>query len=266
MTTMAVPRAFVWRRLHSLMGFWLVLFLSEHLLTNSQIALWLGDEGAGFVRMVNAIHNLPYLQVIELTLIGIPIAIHMVWGVKYALEGRKTKTVSDGSQPVVRSYRNRAYSWQRISSWFLLVFLIFHIVKFRFIEYPESVQINHHTHYVVTVLPDEKLPLLAEKLGFSLHETGGKTAAVCKEFGVATMLSVRDTFKSPIYMALYTLFVLVACFHAYNGFWTFLVTWGWVLKMSAQRAWTIVSLVLIAVFVFLGLSAIFGSYLLGGGS
>lgn len=63
----AIPKAFIWRRLHSLMGLWLVLFLIEHLLTNSQAALWLGDNGRGFVNMVNAIHNLPYLEVIELT-------------------------------------------------------------------------------------------------------------------------------------------------------------------------------------------------------
>lgn len=266
MTTIAVPRAFIWRRLHSLMGLWLVLFLSEHLLTNSQAALWLGAEGSGFVRMVNALHNLPYLQAIELTLIGIPLAIHMVWGVRYALEGRKTKTSSDGSKPIVPSYRNRAYSWQRMTSWFLLVFLILHVVKFRFIEYPETVQINQQSHYVVTISPDEKLQRLAQTLDVSLHDQGGKVAAVCKEFGTATLLTVRDTFKNPVYIALYTLFVLVACFHAYNGFWTFLLTWGWVLKMSAQRAWTAVSLSLIALFVFLGLSAVWGSYLLGGGS
>ena len=47
--TAVIPRAFIWRRLHSLMGLWLVLFLGEHLLTNSQAALWLGDNGKGFV-------------------------------------------------------------------------------------------------------------------------------------------------------------------------------------------------------------------------
>jgi hypothetical protein len=73
MATYTLPRAFVWRRVHSLMGLWLALFLTEHLLTNSQAALLLGDNGGGFVRTVNWIHDLPYLQVIEVFLIGTPI-------------------------------------------------------------------------------------------------------------------------------------------------------------------------------------------------
>lgn len=36
-----LPSAFIWRRAHSLTGLWLVLFLIEHLLTNSQAALFL---------------------------------------------------------------------------------------------------------------------------------------------------------------------------------------------------------------------------------
>lgn len=264
MMAAAVPSAFVWRRIHSLMGLWLVLFLSEHLLTNSQAALWLGDEGAGFVRMVNAIHNLPYLQVIEVTLIAIPVLIHMIWGIQYALKGKSNSGSSDGSTPSIKTYRNRAYSWQRITSWILLVLLIAHVVKFRFLEYPEQVRVNNQVEYIVTVSSDAKLAPLATRLGVVLQGEGNHVIAQCKEFGTATLLSVRNAFKNPVYIALYTVFVLAACFHAYNGFWTFLLTWGWVLKMSAQRAWTLVSVCLIFLFVFLGLSAVWGSYLLGG--
>ena len=130
---------FLWRRLHSLMGLWLLLFLMEHLLTNSQAALWVGDEGRGFVQMVNALHNLPYLQVVEVILLGVPLLIHAVWGIRYALTAKPNVRKTDGSTPHLPFARNRAYSWQRITSWILLFGLIFHVAKFRFIDYPKQV-------------------------------------------------------------------------------------------------------------------------------
>src|SRR4026207_984938 len=109
-----LPSAFIWRRLHSLMGLWLVLFLMEHLFVNSQAALLLGENGKGFVRAVNAIHNLPYLQAIEVTLLGVPILIHLIWGIKYLLTSKSNSGKTDGSSPSLSKYaRNHAYTWQR---------------------------------------------------------------------------------------------------------------------------------------------------------
>ena len=68
-----LPRAFIWRRLHSLAGLWLVIYIIDHLLINSQAALLLGNDGRGFIHSVNAIHNLPYLSVIEILVLGVPI-------------------------------------------------------------------------------------------------------------------------------------------------------------------------------------------------
>lgn len=328
----AIPKAFIWRRLHSLMGLWFVLFLIEHLLTNSQAALWLGDNGKGFVDMVNAIHNLPYLEVIELTLLGVPILIHMVFGVKYLFTAQFIKERSDGSEPSLRLPRNRAYSWQRITSWILLFFVIGHVVKFRFLEYPQTIPCGAEKYYAVTVSLDEGLYTVADRLGVKLydneaiagekkrlnerkteqaflevaqgiknetitpwmgpeaqeydgqkasilnsaehyldhvafvtalsknHLSSGQVLACAQDFGTASLLAVRNTFKYPIYVVLYTIFVLAACFHACNGFWTFLITWGWVLKMAAQRAWTTVATVMMAVLIFLGLAAVWGTY------
>ncbi len=260
------------------MGLWLVFFIVEHLVTNSQAALWLSEGGQGFVRSVNQLHNLPYLEAIELTLIGVPILIHLVWGIQYALNAKMNHRKSDGSVPSIQTPRNRAYSWQRITSWILLVCLIGHIVKFRFLEYPEEVKIHHNSYYTVKITLDGKLDQVAEKLKVTL--VGPKRAsvedfkmlntsmlseqevlAVAPDFGTATILSVRNTFKSPIYIGIYTIFVLAACFHAFNGFWTFLITWGLVLKMAAQRTWSIVAVCLMVLFIFLGLAAVWGSYL-----
>ena len=48
-----------------------------------------------------------------------------------------------------------------------------------------------------------------------------QVVAVAKDFGTASVLAVRDTFKNFLYVGLYTIFVLAACFHGFNGLWTF---------------------------------------------
>ncbi len=319
-------KAFIWRRLHSLMGLWLVLFLCEHLLTNSQAALWLGDSGKEFVTMVNLFHNLPYLQVIEISLLGIPFLIHMIWGVQYLLTAKSNSHKTDGSTPYIPLGRNRAYTWQRITSWILLICIIGHVTKFRFLDYPDKIPMGSRNYYAVKITVDPGLYTVAGRLGAFLYnqeminqdraalksfppiafleqqETGdfwtgpkleefnpqkalflgeeqnykfkkgfietlekyslsfGEVIAVTENFGSASILTVRNTFKNPIYIGIYTIFVLAAVFHAANGFWTFLLTWGWILKMAAQRAWATFSVILMAVLLFLGLAAIWGTY------
>lgn len=261
--TSAIPKAFIWRRLHSLMGLWLVVFLCEHLLTNSQAALWVGESGRGFVNLVNLLHNLPYLQVIEIGLLGVPFLIHMVWGVKYLLTSKSNSRYKNDATPYIPSGRNRAYTWQRITSWILLVCIIGHVAKFRFIDYPDQISSGIETVYTIKVTEDPGLNSVAERLGVTLQPlSNNEVLATSKDFGSASLLAVRNTFKSPIYIGLYTIFVLAAVFHAANGFWTFLITWGWVLKMAAQRAWVMVSFVLMGTLLFLGLAAIWGTYLI----
>ncbi|NGX37047.1 MAG: Succinate dehydrogenase cytochrome b558 subunit [Chlamydiae bacterium] len=323
----ALPKAFIWRRLHSLTGMWFVLFLVEHLTTNSQAALLLGDSGKGFIRMVNFIHDLPYLTVIEVTLLGLPILIHMVWGVRYSLTAKPNSIPSDGSKPHLKYSRNRAYTWQRITSWILVILLTMHIVKFRFLEYPESVNVGtpNPTYYVKVSL-DPGLYTVAQRLDVklydmkaldqmrqegkesrsdaalfsaakdlrekedvryspqdavilqtaqshqekqkfvnaltSVHLKRGEVAVAAPTFGTATLLSVRDTFKSPVWVAVYSVFVLSAAFHAFNGLWTSMLTWGWMIRAAAQTGARRVTVVLMIAIAALGLIAVWGTYFL----
>lgn len=320
------PKVFVWRRLHSLFGLWLVIFLFEHLLTNSQAALLIGDDGNGFVRMVNAIHNLPYLEAIEIFLLGVPILFHGVLGVKYLWGAKFNSHKTSGAKPALKEYgRNHAYTWQRITSWILLFLLIFHVVRFRFIEYPHSVFQDSERLYLVRVEMDNGLYSVADRLdvkiygkddieqeraelkardaeislveasknilnesqnerydvhkgliiasaqsylqkktfvetleGFSIK--GNEVVCMSDNFGTATLLTVRDTFKNPYYVALYTIFVLAACFHGFNGLWTFLITWGMILSMASQKKMAKFAIGLMALVTFLGLAAIWGTY------
>jgi len=306
MRAASIPKAFIWKRVHSLMGLWLVLFLLEHLVTNSQAALWLGDGGGTFVRMVNALHNLPYLQFIEITLLGIPIAIHMVFGIRYVLETKFNIAKGNGSTPSLPEYgRNRAYVLQRITSWILLIGIIGHVTKFRFLDYPETIGKGIDKVYLVKLQKDKDLSSVGSKLGVQLYDvkavenavndskqksrmiSGRKSLAQMKlemqtslelasglqsfsigpdqviakssNFGAVTILSVRDTFQSPVYRILYTIFVLAACFHAFNGLWTFVVSWGIIIRLSAQRASLKYVIGLMGLIAFLGLAAVWGS-------
>lgn len=323
MSVATLPVTFVWRRLHSLMGLWLVLFLMEHLLVNSQAALLWGENAKGFIDAVNTIHNLPYLQAIEIFLLGMPFAIHMVLGVRYLFTAKSNSSKTDGSAPSLPKYaRNKAYSWQRITSWILLICIIGHVAKFRFLEYPWSAQEGTQTSYFVKVKMDRGLYTVADRLGVALYDKASvaqekedfenrkdeislldasqclpatpefnpdtqtlltsaqnynqkmawikaltkksihqnEVIAVSPSFGTATLLSVREAFQNPIYVALYTIFVLAACFHAFNGFWTFLITWGMILKISSQKSAGKITIALMLILVFLGLSSIWGTY------
>jgi succinate dehydrogenase / fumarate reductase, cytochrome b subunit len=298
MASLSIPMPFVWRRLHSLTGLWLVLFLIEHLITNSQAAVFLGKHGQGFVRMVNALHNFPYLEAIEIFLLGVPIAIHLAWGWKYLRTAQSHSWKNDGSKPHLNYGRNHAYTLQRITSWILTICLVGHIVKFRFLEYPLSVEKERQNLYLVRISRDSDLEQLTDRLGVLLYnkqaiekerEQMGKppssmqqlqerqtwvnalerrpisehqVIAVSDQFGTASLLAVRNTFKNPFYVAIYTLFVLAACFHAWNGFWTFLTTWGIILKAAAQKTMVPFSMSLMIIMLFLGLAAIWGTHFL----
>ncbi len=132
--------AFIKRRVHSLLGLFLVVFLLEHLFTNSQAALLFGNSGSNFVRMVNFLHNLPYLSVIEIVLLGVPFALHGFWGIRYALRGRINSHSLQKDKPSLPYGRNRAYTWQRYTSWILLFGVIFHVIHMRFYRYPIHIQ------------------------------------------------------------------------------------------------------------------------------
>lgn len=307
-----IPSAFIWRRAHSLTGLWLVLFLMEHLLTNSQAALFIGEDGKGFVSAVNFLKNLPYLPVIEVVLLGIPFLIHGIWGIRYLLTAQYNSFPTDGTRPALPQYkRNRAYTWQRITSWILLLGIVAHVVHMRFLHYPTFAKMNGKEFYMSRVEEDPGLYPLSKRLGFDIYsqekirekkeqvltlshisssqqqkrtpaqlivdqtqrEEQGWIAAIEKwslrenqviavspSFGVAELLLVRDTFKSFTMIFLYTGLVLAACFHAFNGLWTCMITWGITLTARSQMLMRFFAVSLMILVTFLGLAAIWGTY------
>ncbi|MBS0584994.1 MAG: succinate dehydrogenase [Verrucomicrobia bacterium] len=166
----SIPKEFVWKRMHSLMGLWFLIFLAEHLFTNSQAALFFGDDGYWFVHSVDFLRNIPYLPVIEMVLLGIPIVYHMVWGVYYMMSSKSNAYVSDGSTPLLKYKRNRAYSWQRYTAWILLVGLILHVVQMRFLDYPYKFKQAGKPYYYLKLVVDPGLYPVADRLGVKLFD------------------------------------------------------------------------------------------------
>lgn len=321
-------RYFIFRRLHSLTGFWLALYIIVHLLTNSQAALWLGDDGKGFIKSVNDIHALPFLTILEIILLGAPILIHTIWGIMYLRGARYNSFYRGESKPYLAYPRNKAYTWQRITSLILVVGLFAHIIHMRFFEYPVSVKVGSEHLYLVKVDFDEGLYTVADRLHSQIYDKervqlqkemmaksnqslinsplldrmltslyevfqtaptnekqkallaeqqaqysknftagldslplrGGQVIVVTPDFGTAELFMLRETFKMPVMIALYTIFVLSACFHAFNGVWTFMISWGVTLTPSSQRLMRYFCTTLMIAVAALGLSTIWLTY------
>lgn len=309
MTSKAIPKEFIWRRLHSLTGLWLVGFLILHLLTNSQAALWVGEDGHGFINAVNSINDLPYREALEIFLIAMPFLTHMYLGIIYLFTGKWNSFPTDGSKPSLPEYpRNQAYTWQRITSWILLFLITGHVIQMRFYDRPIESQVGAKKDYYMPVYDDPGVHPLAERLDFALYtpeqvkreiavleatlpplsseETPeallqnqehyqrqermealaafplqkGELLTQSLSFGTAELLMLRDVFKSPIMVALYTVLVLSACFHAFNGLWTFMITWGVTLSQRSQWGMRLFAYGLMLLIAFLGLAAVWGTY------
>jgi succinate dehydrogenase / fumarate reductase cytochrome b subunit len=264
--------------------------------------LWFGDDGRGFIHAVNGIHSLPYLQAIEVLLLGVPIVVHAAWGIQRINMAKYNSFGNDGKHPYLPEYgRNRAYTWQRITSWVLVIGILAHVIHMRFYEYPTIAEKESQRYYMVRLDQDPGLATLGVRLDFSLYTPeqiqqlkeellqGVSTSppiaaqaekqqkefihalekrpleshqviAVAKDFGTAELLMVRETFKMPIMLVLYTLFVLSACYHGFNGLWTFLITWGVTLSTRSMAMMLKVSKVLMVIVTMLGLAAIWGTY------
>lgn len=311
-----LPLPFIFRRLHSLLGIFLVIYLFEHLLVNSQASMFFKDDGYTFVRMVNRIHAIPYLRVVEILFLGLPFLLHGLWGMHYAATSNNNSVGRGGKAPHLPQYkRNRAFTWQRLTSWILLVGIVLHVIQMRFLDYPEVRVEGDHKIYTVQVENDPKLATIAKNFdakilksgekeplinyltgssadlsartsrssslthkglesdsalssGKNLDEISGKVVnqslqkvtIEAPSAGVAFFLIVRNTFKSPLMVLLYSIFVVSAAYHAFNGLWTAFITWGLTCTRRSQKRMRILTTLLMWLVMLFGLMACWGPY------
>jgi succinate dehydrogenase / fumarate reductase cytochrome b subunit len=117
-----LSNTFLLRKLHQITGIVpLGLFFFVHIYTNSTAL-----NGASiFNKHVQDIHDIPYLILIEIFGIFIPLIFHSVYGI----------IISSEARPNALNYgyaRNWFYILQRATGIFLFFFLFFHILNFRF--------------------------------------------------------------------------------------------------------------------------------------
>jgi succinate dehydrogenase / fumarate reductase cytochrome b subunit len=194
---------FLLRRLHSLSGIVPIgAFLIEHLLTNSAAFNWFGLFSGGresFNQKVHWIHNLPFLLVVETLFIFVPLAFHAIYGVKIAMT----------SEPNTRVYRygdNWRYSMQRWTGYIAFIFLIVHLLKFRF---------AHHIGWGEEFIGHED-PFELTRRGFQDFHPWGLHIPAAAVIGF------------------YLVGLFASCFHLGNGIWSFCITWGITIGQRAQ--------------------------------
>lgn len=269
-TKRKIPRTFIERRLHSLLGLWLIIFLFEHLLINAQASLYFFDQGNVFISMVNKIHGTFYLKAIEIVFLALPFLFHGIWGVAYLRSAKHNSFPTDGTTPSLPQYKkNRAFTWQRITSWILLVGILAHVIHMRFIDYPMTIQKEGKPHYFIIQKKSKTLNMMKEKLHLTLtdHAEGitlkkNEVLVETPSLGSAFLVVVRETFTHPMMVILYSILVISACFHAYNGLWTAMITWGVVVAQRSQDRLRRVTVSIMLIVMTLGLLAAWGPYFL----
>lgn len=181
---------FLLRKLHQLTGIVpLGMFYFVHLWTNSAAL----NGPKVFDDHVQDIHDMPYLLFIEIFGIFLPLVFHSVYGILISAEAK----------PNALNYgygRNWFYVFQRVTGIFLFVFLLFHILNFRFGLIP----------------------------GLNLIPVAGNAD---KAYSI-----VSGEFQITWVMAIYIIGILATAWHLAYGFFLFAVDWGIVIGEKAQKA------------------------------
>lgn len=116
-------RHFLYRRLHSLTGLVFGGYLVVHLLVNATLVEGARHDGQStvFQQQVDKIHSLPFLALVEVAFIYLPILYHTVYGIWITATGK----------PNVANYpysKNWFYVLQRASAIVLVFFMAFHVL------------------------------------------------------------------------------------------------------------------------------------------
>jgi len=189
---------FLLRRLHSLTGIVPIgAFLVEHMLTNSMA--YGGRES--FNDAVATLHGLPYLWALETFGIFMPIAFHAIFGIAIAW-------TSQSNVAEYPNWDNRRYRIQRLTGYVTFLFMIFHLMKFRF----------GHIFFGAEHFINNNDP-------FQLTQNGLINWSPWAGLVIPTWTMVT----------IYTIGLAAACFHFANGIWSFCITWGITVGVKAQK-------------------------------
>lgn len=142
-----LSRTFILRKLHQLSGIVpLGIFLLEHFYTNSKALA----GAASFNEAVRDLQTIPYILLVEVTGIFIPLIYHAVYGLVITWEARPNNL----SYPYPRNW---FYLIQRITGIVLFFFILFHVLNFRFGMVPglNTVSVAHRPDLAFEIVARE---------------------------------------------------------------------------------------------------------------
>ena len=189
--------SFVLHKLHSLSGvFPIGLFMVQHLLANSYS---LRGE-AEFNAVAKVIGYLPFVAVVEIAVIFVPILFHTIYGFFIIAEMQ-----GPGGNVAHYGYgRNWLYWLQRWSGVIAFAYIAFHV-------------------YSTTVL---RRVYEFSNAGAAGHELG---------FSAISYQAMAWRFADPLYLAIYIVGISMAVFHFANGLFNFGIRWGITIGAQAQK-------------------------------
>ena len=155
-----LSNSYYFRKIHSLLGVIPVgAFLLEHMITN--YAMKQDPTGKLFSEKVQFLHDLPFIDVLEIFMIWIPILLHGIYGL-YVAYTAKYNASSYGY------FRNMMFNLQRISGVILLIFISWHFFETRW-----AVGAGADGHKLIDVMKE----IVKDPIQVSLYVVGVLAAA-----------------------------------------------------------------------------------------
>ena len=192
--------SYLLHKLHSLSGVIPIgAFLIFHLTINSYSLGLSGNGEAAFNTAVKAIGYAPFVILLELGAIMLPILFHAIYGLMIVAE-----MPGPGGNTAHYGYgRNWLYTFQRLSGVIAVVYICYHI-------------------YDTTVLK------------YTWEPTAGEAG---KELGFQSISyrAMAWRFADPLYLAFYLVGISSACLHLGNGVLNFAIRWGLAIGKEAQK-------------------------------
>ena len=265
------------RRIFSISGLIPLFYFIMHLTLYFASSFWIVDQSKYFFWITNINKRIFGNIYIEILLIFAPLTIHVLIGLRYMI--KKSYFFHLHTHYTLR----KANSLQRMTAWVLLLALTLHVVQMRIINHPQKVTIDKKEYFAVKIKPTDRIYKIADKLNVKIIKSAALeepkaliahanisslniidpkiTYAAAPSSTLAFLMMVINNFQSKLMVFLYTIFVLVASFHGFNGLWMFLIYFK-VLKTHSMRV-NVLKLCVVLMFIFFafGLTPIWVNFL-----
>lgn len=190
--------SFVLHKLHSLSGVLPIgAFMIQHLLANSYSLRGERD----FNTVAKVIGYFPFVAILEIAVIFVPILFHSIYGFFITAEMRS-------NVGVYQFGRNWLYWLQRVSGIVAFFYIAFHV-------------------YSTTIL--------RRMFEFGAYDLRGAVEAHDAGFRAISYAAMQWRFADWWYLAIYILGITMAAFHLANGLFNFCIRWGLTIGASAQK-------------------------------